>query len=170
MLDLDIRRGSLSAEHNKGRAGITDYLGGFERNLDNIILRSVYHENMDMIPMGHRAPNPAELLMDPVLDSLMDELRGMYDYIIVDCVPANIVADAMICNRFADITLFVIRSGNLDKRLLPEVENMFISGKLANMAIVLNGISDSHVYGSGYGYGYGYGYYGYSNYYSEEEN
>lgn len=169
MLDLDIRRGSLSAEHNKGRAGITDYLGGFERNLDNIILRSVYHENMDMIPMGHRAPNPAELLMDPVLDSLMDELRGMYDYIIVDCVPANIVADAMICNRFADITLFVIRSGNLDKRLLPEVENMFISGKLANMAVVLNGISDSHVYGSGYGYGYGYGYYGYSNYYSEEE-
>lgn len=169
MLDLDIRRGSLSAERNKGRAGITDYLSGIERNLDNIIIRSVYHENMDMIPMGHKAPNPAELLMEPDLDALMEKLRGMYDYIVVDCVPANVVADAMICNRFADITLFVIRSGNLDKRLLPEVENMYVSGKLANMAIVLNGISDSHVYGSGYGYGYGYGYYGYSNYYSEDE-
>ena len=165
MVDLDLRRGSLSAELNKGKVGMTDYLGGFCTNIDDVIIKTPYHDNLDMIPVGHKAPNPAELLMDNSLDCMMEVLKKRYDYIVIDCVPANVVADAMISNRIADMTLFVVRAGNLDKRLLPEIQNIYDSGKLHNMALVLNGISDSHVYGSGYGYGYGYGYYGYSTYY-----
>ena len=79
----------------------------------------------------------------------------MFDYVILDNVPSNMVADAMIVNRVADLTLYVIRAGKMDRRQLPEVERLYTEKKLNNMAIVLNGVSEFH-----HGYGY-YGYYGY---------
>ena len=168
MLDLDIRRGSLSAGQNKGRKGVADYLCGAVSDVDSIIHHTDYDPKLDLIPVGSKAPNPAELLMLPSLDELVAELRKRYDYIIIDSVPANVVADAVISNRVADITLFVIRAGNLDIRMLPDVLRLRDEGKLRNMSVVLNGLADSHIYGSYYGYGYGYGYghgYGYSSYY-----
>lgn len=163
MVDLDIRRGSLSAGLGKDICGVTDYICGFETNLDKIIIHTAMHENLDMIPTGHKAPNPAELLMDERLEMLIDALKERYDYIILDSVPVNLVADATICNRVADLTLFIIRAGNLDKRMLPEVARLYEENKLKKMSLVLNGVSDSRIYGSGYGY-YGYGYYGYHGY------
>lgn len=169
MVDVDIRRGSLSAGIGHGHSGITDYLAGLTSDIDEIVMPSGLHENLDLIPTGHKAPNPAELLMTNRLEMLIDELKKRYDYVILDSVPANIVADAMIANRVADLTLFVIRAGNLDKRLLPEVERLYNEEKLKKMSIVLNGVADSQIYGSGYGYGYGYYSYGYNHYYGVDD-
>ena len=47
------------------------------------------------------------------MDKLIDTLRDRYDYIIVDNVPATMVADAMIVNRVADMIIYVVRQGNL---------------------------------------------------------
>ena len=71
------------------------------------------------------------------------------------------IADAIIVNRVADLTLYVLRAGYMDKRLLPEVEKLYKSNKLKNMAILLNGVDIRYNYGYGYGYygkGYTYGY------------
>ena len=81
-------------------------------------------------------------------------MRTRYDYIFIDNVPYGVVADAVITNRIADLTIFVIRVGRVDRRMMPEVEKIYNSGKLKNMSLILNGTS-LH---SGYGYGYGYGY------------
>lgn len=158
LVDLDIRRGSLSATVNRKLPGVTNYLAGMEKNLDNLIVHTEHHENLDILPAGFSAPNPSEVLMQPALDELVDELRKRYDYIILDNVPANVVADAMIVNRVTDVTLFIIRAGNFDRRLLPEVEALKTEKKLKNIAIVLNGIGKNHTYSDYYGY------YGYSSY------
>ena len=113
-------------------------------------------EHFDIIPSGTVAPNPAELLMDDRLDELMDELRTRYDYIIADNVPVGLVADAAIANRIADLTIFVVRAGRLDRRQLPDIEQLYENKQLKNMALVLNGVAP-HRRGYGYGYGYGYG-------------
>jgi tyrosine-protein kinase Etk/Wzc len=107
------------------------------------------------------APNPAELLMDERLDELVKELRTRYDYIIADSVPVGIIADATIANRIADLTIFVVRAGKLDRRQLPDIESLYQEKTLNNMTLVLNGVDVSH---RGYGYGYGYGNYGYGKY------
>ena len=98
-------------------------------------------------------------------DRLITELRNRYDYIIVDNVPAGIVADASIVNRVVDLTIFVVRSGVMDRRQLPELENMYRQEQLHNLSVILNGVPLEHRgYGYGYGNGYGYGYgYGYGN-------
>ena len=149
MLDLDIRKGTLSRSFGLRKYGITDYLVDSSVQIDDVIQSC---DGFDVIASGTVAPNPAELLMDERLDELVAELRRRYD----------IIADATISNRIADLTLFVARSGKLDRRQLPDVEELYQEKKLNNMAIVLNGVDLRHRYGYRY-----YGYYGHYNYYGE---
>ncbi|MDO4186056.1 MAG: polysaccharide biosynthesis tyrosine autokinase [Bacteroidales bacterium] len=156
LIDLDIRKGTLSSnsQHEKSR-GMTTYLSG-QAELKDVLKPNELGENFDFIPSGYVAPNPAELLLSERLDAAIAELRPKYDYIFVDNVPYNAVADAAITNRIADLTIFVVRVGKLDRRMLPDIEKIYTTGKLNNMSLILNGsIVRSRGYGSGYGYGYG---------------
>lgn len=156
MVDLDIRKGALSRHFGYYHVGVTNYLSDNTVKVDDIIQ---HQEGFDLIPAGILAPNPAELLMDNRLDELMNELRTRYDYIIADNVPVGLIADATIANRIADLTIFVVRAGKLDRRQLPDIEKLYQEKKLKNMALVLNGANpERHGYGYSYGYGYGYGY------------
>ena len=107
MVDLDIRKGTLSHRFGSRQNGVTNYLSDSSVTVDDIIQK---HEYFDVIPSGPSAPNPAELLMDSRLDELIAELRKRYDYIIADNVPVGIIADASIANRIADLTVFVARA------------------------------------------------------------
>lgn len=156
MVDLDIRKGTLSRHFGHYHVGVTNYLSDNTVKVDDIIQ---HQEGFDLIPAGILVPNPAELLMDNRLDELMNELRTRYDYIIADNVPVGLIADATIANRIADLTIFVVRAGKLDRRQLPDIEKLYQEKKLKNMALVLNGANpERHGYGYSYGYGYGYGY------------
>lgn len=155
LVDLDIRKGSLSKRIHVHQTGVTNFLSGEVTQVKDIVTKSDYHENLSVVGKGPVPPNPAELLLSPRLNELVEQLKAMFDYVILDNVPSNMVADAMIVNRVADLTLYVIRAGKMDRRQLPEVERLYTEKKLNNMAIVLNGVSEFH-----HGYGY-YGYYGY---------
>lgn len=165
LIDLDIRKGTLSHRGHHQEKGMTTYLAG-NATPNEIIKPNGICENLDFIPAGPLAPNPAELLLSERLETLIAELRQKYDYIFVDNVPVGIIADSKISNRIADLTIFVIRVGKLDRRMLPEVEKLYQSRQLHNMSLILNGTLVKHrrygsygSYGSyGYGYGYGYGY------------
>ncbi len=152
LIDMDIRRGTLSRQFHLHKTGLTNYLADVTLTEEDIIQ---HKEGFDIIAAGAIAPNPAELLLDERLDQLVDKLRKRYDYIVVDSVPVGVIADATISNRIADLTIFVARAGRLDRRQLPEIEQLYKENKLHNMAVVLNG-ADLH---RRYGY---YGYYGYS--------
>lgn len=152
LIDMDIRRGTLSRQLHLHKTGLSNYLADATLSAEDIIQ---HQDGFDIIAAGAIAPNPAELLMDERLDNLVTELRRRYDYIVVDSVPVGIIADATISNRIADLTIFVARAGRLDRRQLPEIEQLYKENKLHNMALVLNG-ADLH---RRYGY---YGYYGYS--------
>ena len=160
LIDMDIRRGTLSRKFHLHKTGLTNYLADTDLTTDDIIQ---HQDGFDIIAAGAVAPNPAELLMDKRLDELVGELRKRYDYIVVDSVPVGVIADAAISNRIADLTLFVARAGRLDRRQLPEIEQLYEENKLHNMALVLNGADLRRRYGY-------YGYYGYAYKYRYEKN
>ena len=108
LVDLDIRKGTLSRRFGSHHKGVTNYLADASITVDEIIQ---HHEHFDVIPSGAVPPNPAELLMDSRLDDLIVELRKRYDYVIADSVPVGIIADAAIANRITDLTVFVVRAG-----------------------------------------------------------
>lgn len=161
LMDLDLRRRTLSKQlgHRNDRRGFTSYISDKISSVDALISKSTLHDNLDMIYAGPQPPNPAEMLMSNRVEQLFTELRQRYDYIIIDSTPAMAVADAMIIDRLVDLTVYVIRQGNLDRRQLPDIEQLYVDKKFHDMSIVLNGVTQRK---SSYGYGYGYGY-GYSD-------
>jgi len=196
-IDLDLRRGSLSEFVGKPKKGLTNYLSGQTDSYQELIVHhpltkpntdaqsseasetaaggdaQISAKALDILPMGKTPPNPTELLYSPKLKPMLDELRQHYDYIFVDCPPVEIVADATIISHEADVTLFIIRAGLLERSMLPELQKSYDEKKYNNMAMLLNGTDADHHYGYhryGYGYGrysygkrYGYGYYGYGS-------
>ena len=157
MVDLDLRRRTLS-KHMGQRSnpnGATKYLSSADTNINDIITNSGLHENFDFIYAGLQPPNPSELLMSKRLDELFEECRKHYDYIIIDSVPALIIADALITSRVADLSIYVVRDGLLERQQLPDINALHTEQKLNNMCIVLNGTNEER---QSYGYSYRYQY------------
>ena len=154
------------------KKGISSYLSGQETDWRKLIAHADECPGLDVLPCGTIPPNPAELLSNGKLDKLVEELRAEYDVIFLDCAPVDVVADTTIVANLADITLFIIRTGLLDKDLLPVIEEYYQSKKLKNMAVILNGTevvkSKYGYHRRGYGYGYGYGSKAYGSYTEED--
>ncbi len=163
-VDLDLRKASLSAMVGKPKIGVSDFLSGVTNNINDIIVKGQTHENLDIIPVGTIPPNPTELLFDDRLTDLVNALKEQYDYIFLDCPPVEIVADASIVGRLADMTLFLIRAELLDRSLLPDIQKYYDDKRLPKMSIILNGTTDAFSYYGYHRYGSRYGYYG-SSYY-----
>jgi capsular exopolysaccharide synthesis family protein len=163
MVDLDIRKASLTRLFGgKRQKGVTHYLIGQVEQVEELIHPVSGCPGLDIIYSGAIPPNPAELLLSDKLDELIGAVKDRYDLVLLDGVPTGVVADAAIVARLTDLTLFVARAGVLDRRQLPDIEQIYQSGKLKKMAVVLNSVKEEQLgyghYGyAGYGYGYGYG-------------
>jgi Mrp family chromosome partitioning ATPase len=153
LVDLDLRRRTLTKQlgHRGDTNGLTAYMSGTIQDLEKIISKSELHSNLDLMYAGLQPPNPAEMLMSNRLDELFAKLRELYDYIIIDSVPAMAVADGIITNRLADLCLYIVRENFSDVRQLPDVERLHQEKKIKNMCVVLNGSTHKR----GYGYSYG---------------
>lgn len=153
LVDLDLRRRTLTKQlgHRGDTNGLTAYMSGTIQDFEKIISKSELHSNLDLMYAGLQPPNPAEMLMSNRLDELFAKLRELYDYIIIDSVPAMAVADGIITNRLADLCLYIVRENFSDIRQLPDVERLHQEKKIKNMCVVLNGSTHKR----GYGYSYG---------------
>jgi len=165
VIDGDMRHGSTSAYVGSPAVGLSNYLSGGVTDVESLIVKAYECETLDIIPVGAIPPNPTELLESPRFAQLLTALKPLYDYIIIDCPPVEVVADAQIIDKFADRTFFIVRAGLLERSMLPELERVYEEKKYNNMAFILNGTRNdqgrygySHTYRYGYGYGYGYGY------------
>ncbi len=162
VIDGDLRHGSLSNYIDSPGIGLSDYLARRTDNLKEIIHKvDAQYESLDMIPVGTTPPNPTELLSGERMARLVAEMRARYDYVFIDCPPVDVVADTQILGKLADRTLFVVRSGLLERSMLAQLDKAYKEQKFRNLAVVLNGTAvEKHRYGYRYGYycGYGYGY------------
>ena len=153
MLDLDLRKATLSKALNMDSTGIASYLSG--RSDDYLPLIKHVKENLDLLTVGSIPPNPSELLLSQRFSDMISALRNEYEYIFIDCPPVEMVADTYIVSQHVDMTLFVIRAGLFDKREFPALLRASESGKLKRVALILNGVEIFHSRYGNYGYGYG---------------
>ena len=170
VIDGDMRHGSTSAYIGSPHTGLSNYLSGHVNNLKDIIVTDARHANLQFLPVGTIPPNPTELLFSDRLKQLIDTVRSQYDYIFIDCPPIEMVADTQIIEQLADRTLFVVRTGLLERSMLPELQRIYDEKKYKNMALILNGtVGSGGHYGYRYGYRYGYHYgYGSGSYYGSK--
>ncbi len=161
LIDGDMRNASSSACINSPQIGLSNYLGGGVDDLSEIIVPDNKYKTMSVVPVGTIPPNPTELLFENRLQELIDFAREQYDYVLIDCPPVELVADTQIVEKLADRTIFVLRSGLLERSMLSVLQNMYDEKKYKNISMILNGTKGGYGYGYGYGYGSGY-HYGYS--------
>ena len=152
LIDGDLRHGSLSGFVNSPKKGLSNYLTGATDDWEALVKKYDNHDNFGIIPIGHRPPNPAELLENGRLEKLIEEAKDKYDVIMIDCPPINIVVDTQIINLLVDRTLFVVRAGLLEKSAVSDIVTLYDEKKLKNMSLLLNGttteFSSYHTYGN----------------------
>jgi len=158
LIGSDIRNPQLQRynEARKGVKGLTEYLYSTQTSVDEITYVSSFNPNLDVIFSGAIPPNPTELLTNGRFETLLKELSEKYQYIIVDTAPLMLVTDTFLISEFADVTLYVTRSGYTEKSLVEFINSNVLQEKIKNVGLVLNDVDKDHFgYGNKYGYGYG---------------
>lgn len=112
----------------------------------------------DILLSGIIPPNPTLLLSNQRFEHFINQVKKVYDIIIFDTPPTLLVSDTLMISKYADTTLFVLRSGVTQKNLIAYSNKLHKDQKLVNMGYVVNDIDFSSGYGYSYNYGYGYGY------------
>ncbi|MBQ0738971.1 polysaccharide biosynthesis tyrosine autokinase [Aquimarina celericrescens] len=157
LIGADLRNPQIHMYYDFDRnlPGVSDYL--FNENLD---IRSIIQKdksdfkNLDILSSGSVPPNPAELLVENRFEELIDVVKSIYDYVIVDTAPTIYVTDTFLISKYADVTVYVVKQGLTEKKLLHHIKEVNNKKKLNHIALVLNGVVSDTNFGYGYGYVY----------------
>ncbi len=156
VLSLDMRRPMLHrvfALTNK--IGMSTVLSK-NNTLKEVIWEHKKIKNLDIITSGPIPPNPSELMQSGKIETIIDNLRDDYDYIIIDAPPMGLVTDALLLMKLADISLIVFRSEYSEKDYIKSLEDMVGSYHINNVGIVLNGVRPKNMSQSFFKYSYTY--------------
>ena len=158
IIGSDIRNPQLQRYDKNSRVymGLTEFLYDENVTLDKVIHQSNMNPHLDVIYSGAIPPNPTELLTNGRYQVLLETLKPIYDYIIVDTAPLMLVTDTFLFADLADTTLYVTRSNYTEEKLIDFANKNIKANKIKNVGFVLNDVSKSNLgYGNKYGYGYG---------------
>lgn len=170
-LDGDIRNSTTQIRYEimGDKVGLSEYLCG-EVSKEKII----YHTDdqwLDMIFTGAKAPNPSALVSGPLFQELMQFLKSIYDYVIVDTPPLNLVIDGLLIAKQCDGTVLVVESGITERAQAEKARRQMEYAGINILGAVVNKVRmNERRYGYGYGYGYGKYGYGYGYGYGEKES
>lgn len=181
LIDGDLRKASV---HKKlkisNELGVTSVLANF-CTLEEAIKE--VNPNLSVLTTGPIPPNASELLSSEAMSNLLTKLESIYDYIIIDTPPVNIVSDALVIGAKVAGVLMVVKDCCLSHDEFKRALNAIQFANLNLFGVVLNGSNGrggrgyrykyryrysykyknynynyNYRYGGNYGYGYGYGY------------
>ena len=151
LVDADLRNPHLHlALGAEPGPGLSDYL---RSEVDEFsILQRGPMENLFLIPAGARNENPAELVASGRLNTLLNRLQPLFDWIIVDSPPAAAVSDAALLANYCDGVLMVVRSNATPFDIAQRARQEFGDNLIG---VVLNGIDTLPAYSQYYYSAYG---------------
>ena len=169
LIDCDLRK---PTQHK--RFGLTNKIGFSQLLTGELTVEAVMQnpeiENLTLVTSGPQFSNPAELLTSGSLQDAVEEIKGMFDFVIIDTPPVLAVTDPVIVSDTVDLVYMPMRiRAGVQVNAGQSVEALRAVGTEVD-GIIINALSkkDSSKYSyggyggyggnrSGYGYGYGYG-------------
>ncbi len=150
LLDLDMRKhkNNLPFETDPSK-GISTALIKKHHWQECIARTSV--ENFDYIPSGPHPPNPSELLLNGEFTEMLESMKEIYDYIVIDTPPVGLVTDGIMAMKRSDLSIYVFRANYSKKDFLNNLQRIITINKLERVAVVLSAMPSSR---KTYGYGY----------------
>ncbi|WP_288597989.1 tyrosine-protein kinase [uncultured Streptococcus sp.] len=160
LIDADTRNSVMSGtfKSNERYQGLTSFLSGNAELSDVICDTSI--DNLMIIPAGQVPPNPTSLIQNDNFKAMIETVRGLYDYVIIDTPPLGLVIDAAILAHHSDASLLVVKAGADKRRTVTKLKEQLEQSGAVFLGVILNKY-DIHLdkYGSYGSYG-GYGSYG----------
>ncbi|MGE8319966.1 MAG: polysaccharide biosynthesis tyrosine autokinase [Comamonas sp.] len=158
LIDADLRKGHLNNYFGQGReGGLSEVVSG-SLPLDKAVRRSVV-PNVDFLSTGILPPNPAELLMTPATQALLQQAAGQYDLVIIDAPPVLAASDAGILAPLVGAVFMLARAEVTSLGELLEASKRLLQTGVQVRGVVFNDLDMSkRRYGYGVGYKYKYRY------------
>lgn len=134
IVDADMRKGR---QHNifkvKNIKGLSNCLSEIQGKDDYETLKNYIQETqipkVHIITIGAIPPNPSELLLSSKMRDFIYMLKCIYDIVIIDGTPCNLVSDSIPVSQIADTTILVTESR---KTKIEDLKNVIKSIKNAN--------------------------------------
>jgi tyrosine-protein kinase Etk/Wzc len=158
LIDADLRKGHLNQYFGVGReGGLSEVISG------SVKLRDALHRqvapNLDLLTTGLLPPNPAELLMTPVVRAILQEVVKHYDLVIIDTSPLLAASDTATLAPLAGAVFLVARAEITTLDELREATKRMLDTGVNVKGVIFN---DLNLTRRRYGYGNGYRYANYS--------
>lgn len=153
VVDVDLRKATLSKSFGSPHKGVTSYLSGTSTLNEITIKNASGMDNLDVVPAGAIPPDPAELIDSPQFKKMIEELRAKYDVVLLDCPPTEPVTDSLVITRLVDRTVYVVRVGRLKRTFLYTLQDYYERKRFTNMTTILNAVDGMRSKSYGYGYG-----------------
>jgi len=141
LVDADLRRGTqhkLFAVSNE--PGLSAYLQGGTDTVDSMV-SSTDIDNLTLMPAGAPMQNPIPFLHAERFHALLRDLRGWYEYVILDLPPVRSAADALIVAPLADAIVLVAAASETRKDDMTYTKRMIrsVKSKLCGCVLMKSG-------------------------------
>jgi capsular exopolysaccharide synthesis family protein len=128
------------------KKGLSDLLVGKSKLQQN---SWTVMNNLDILTAGARPQNPLSSLESPQMKSLMKEVSGLYDFVIIDTPPILVASDTLTVGKIADGTLLVARPGVIDGNNANAAKEKLKMANANVLGLIINGViakneSDDH--------------------------
>ena len=149
-IDADLRRSTILGKFivDQEVLGLSQYLSG-QASIDHIIYDTNI-EGLDMIFTGPIPPNPSELLSGENFNFLLQCLKELYDYVIIDTPPLGSVIDSAIVSKNSDGTILVISSNDTSSKLMAKIKGQLEQMDCRILGTVLNKVKSNRDYYGNY--------------------
>jgi capsular exopolysaccharide synthesis family protein len=140
LIEGDLHRPTLASMFGlKDLQGLSDWWTGRNEELTRHMLRFT-GTGLWFLPAGKACDRPSEILRSAQLAEAFTELKGQFDWIVVDSTPMLPVIDANLWSRLVDGTLLVVREGIAPLKALKKGLQSLDRPKL--IGVVVNEASD----------------------------
>ena len=169
VIDMDLRRPSIHKKLRlKNKIGVTNVVAK-QCTFEEAVIK--FAKNYDVLLAGTKTPFASEFVQSKAYSDFLYACKEVYDIVILDCPPINLVTDGMIVSTYCDGTIMCVATNRAEKKELEKAKDQLKQFNVNVIGIVMTRVPISKKkYGYDYGYSYGYGYgYGYGHEHHEKK-
>ena len=155
-IDADLRKSVIVSRCQVSQTvkGFSHYLSVQCAFTEAVYMTNV--RNLHMIFAGPVPPNPAELLGSNAFKIVIEKMKTVYDYIIIDTPPLGSVIDAAVIANECDGSILVVKSGEISRRFARKIVDQLRMADCPVLGAILNSVDmKKNSYGNYYGKYYG---------------
>ena len=135
--------------------GLSGLLTG-ENNLSEVVYPTAI-PNLYVLPSGKRAPNPAELIGNSNIPTLIKSILKEFDRVVIDSAPIHAVSDTLLIAKHVNAVCLVVHSGKTPVKVVQRAIQKLTDAAARPAGFILNRLPQNS---GGYYYHYSGGTYG----------